>query len=120
MFDNQVSSRFKIASNGIGNGINPKMEMFDNPLPDPISTSSSMESTPEFIEFVMKLQNVYRSFHTRGKLADCVDLIEQNWWKEKAASRWARVGKGLSLKSKAQKLALQHWLDLVLAWGFCR
>ncbi|MBA0873831.1 hypothetical protein Goshw_007832, partial [Gossypium schwendimanii] len=72
------------------------------------------------------------------KLADCAVLVEQIWWKlldfaelkrssisffdigkhETAISRWSRartraakVGKGLSKNKKAQKLALQHWLE---------
>ncbi|GLT82556.1 hypothetical protein SLE2022_009200 [Rubroshorea leprosula] len=91
-------------------------------------------------EAAIKLQKVYKSFRTRRKLADCAVLIEQSWWKlldfaelkrssisffdiekhETAISRWSRartraakVGKGLSKNSKAQKLALQHWLEAV-------
>ncbi|GLT81613.1 hypothetical protein SLE2022_000540 [Rubroshorea leprosula] len=89
-------------------------------------------------EAAIKLQKVYKSFRTRRKLADCAVLIEQSWWKllefaelqrssisffdiekhETAISRWSRartraakVGKGLSKNGKAQKLALQHWLE---------
>ncbi|XP_050367422.1 IQ domain-containing protein IQM2 [Argentina anserina] len=88
----------------------------------------------------IKLQKVYKSFRTRRKLADCAVLVEQSWWKlldfaelkrssisffeiekhETAISRWSRartraakVGKGLSKNSKAQKLALQHWLEAI-------
>ncbi|KAJ9555485.1 hypothetical protein OSB04_010099 [Centaurea solstitialis] len=91
-------------------------------------------------EAATKLQKVYKSFRTRRKLADCAVLIEQSWWKlldfaelkrssisffdldkhETAISRWSRartraakVGKGLSKNSKAQKLALQHWLEAI-------
>ncbi|KAL7081671.1 hypothetical protein ACP275_14G053400 [Erythranthe tilingii] len=91
-------------------------------------------------EAALKLQKVYKSFRTRRKLADCAVLIEQSWWKlldfaelkhssisffdiekhETAISRWSRartraakVGKGLSKNSKAQKLALQHWLEAI-------
>ncbi|KAL1552928.1 IQ domain-containing protein iqm2 [Salvia divinorum] len=91
-------------------------------------------------EAAIKLQKVYKSFRTRRKLADCAVLIEQNWWKlldfaelkhssisffdlgrrETAISRWSRartraakVGKGLSKNGKAQKLALQHWLEAI-------
>ncbi|KAI3461888.1 hypothetical protein Pfo_018551 [Paulownia fortunei] len=91
-------------------------------------------------EAAIKLQKVYKSFRTRRKLADCAVLIEQSWWKlldfaelkhssisffdiekhETAVSRWSRartraakVGKGLSENSKAQKLALQHWLEAI-------
>ncbi|XP_044483466.1 IQ domain-containing protein IQM2-like [Mangifera indica] len=88
----------------------------------------------------IKLQKVYKSFRTRRKLADCAVLVEQSWWKlldfaelkrssisffdiekhETAISRWSRaksraakVGKGLSKNDKAQKLALQHWLEAI-------
>ncbi|CAA3026172.1 Hypothetical predicted protein [Olea europaea subsp. europaea] len=88
----------------------------------------------------VRLQKVYKSFRTRRKLADCAVLVEQSWWKlldfvelkhssisffdlekhETAMSRWSRartraakVGKGLSKNGKAQKLALQHWLEAI-------
>ncbi|KAI4345318.1 hypothetical protein L6164_012450 [Bauhinia variegata] len=91
-------------------------------------------------EAAIKLQKVYKSFRTRRKLADCAILVEQSWWKlldfaelkhssisffdiekhETAISRWSRartraakVGKGLSKDDKAQKLALQHWLEAI-------
>ncbi|KAK9072548.1 hypothetical protein SSX86_008982 [Deinandra increscens subsp. villosa] len=91
-------------------------------------------------EAATKLQKVYKSFRTRRKLADCAVLIEQSWWKlldfaelkrssisffdldkqETAISRWSRartraakLGKGLSKNGKAQKLALQHWLEAI-------
>ncbi|KAL4611961.1 hypothetical protein ACB092_08G163900 [Castanea dentata] len=91
-------------------------------------------------EAALKLQKVYKSFRTRRKLADCAVLVEQSWWKlldfaelkrssisffdiekhETAISRWSRartraakVGKGLSQNGRAQKLALQHWLEAI-------
>ncbi|CAM8886512.1 unnamed protein product [Rhodiola kirilowii] len=91
-------------------------------------------------EAAVKLQKVYKGFRTRRKLADCAVLVEHSWWKlldfvelkrssisffdvekhETAISRWSRartraakVGKGLSKNSKAQKLALQHWLEAI-------
>ncbi|XP_073154525.1 IQ domain-containing protein IQM2-like isoform X2 [Henckelia pumila] len=95
---------------------------------------------PKHDEAAIKLQKVYKSFRTRRKLADCAVLVEQSWWKlldfaqlkhssisffhihkhETAISRWSRartraakVGKGLSKNGKAQKLALQHWLEAI-------
>ncbi|CAO2203783.1 unnamed protein product [Urochloa humidicola] len=87
-----------------------------------------------------KLQKIYKGHRTRRSLADGAIIAEELWWKtydsvylniksisffdggkqETAASRWSRagkriakVGKGLSKDDKAQKLALQHWLEAI-------
>ncbi|KAE8821835.1 IQ domain-containing protein IQM1 [Hordeum vulgare] len=87
-----------------------------------------------------KVQKLFKGHRTRRNLADCAIVIEELWWKaydsaslniksisffdeakqETAASRWSRagkriakVGKGLSKDEKAQKLALQHWLEAI-------
>ncbi|KAK9060818.1 hypothetical protein SSX86_021524 [Deinandra increscens subsp. villosa] len=86
------------------------------------------------------VQKMYKSYRTRRNLADCAVVVEELWWKaldfaaldrssvsffnvekpETAVSRWtrartraAKVGKGLSKNEKAQKLALQHWLEAI-------
>ncbi|CAN6307881.1 unnamed protein product [Urochloa humidicola] len=96
--------------------------------------------SPEHQAAALRVQKVYKSFRTRRQLADCAVLVEQRWWKlldfallkrssvsffevekpESALSRWSRarmraakVGKGLSKDEKAQKLALQHWLEAI-------
>uniref|UniRef100_A0A7N0ZSW8 IQ domain-containing protein IQM2-like n=1 Tax=Kalanchoe fedtschenkoi TaxID=63787 RepID=A0A7N0ZSW8_KALFE len=107
---------------------------------DPTLKSSLMILGSSEHEAAVKLQKVYKSFRTRRKLADCAVLVEQSWWKlldfaelkrssisffdvekhESAISKWSRartraakVGKGLSKNNKAQKLALQHWLEAI-------
>ncbi|CAM0146700.1 unnamed protein product [Urochloa decumbens] len=115
----------------------PRYGSFEN-LP-PNSPVIGMVS-PEHQAAALRVQKVYKSFRTRRQLADCAVLVEQRWWKlldyallkhssvsffevekpESALSRWSRarmraakVGKGLSKDEKAQKLALQHWLEAI-------
>ncbi|KAL5683021.1 hypothetical protein ACJX0J_009406, partial [Zea mays] len=111
---------------------------FDRP-PDYDYPMVGMNS-PRHQSAAVRLQKVYKSFRTRRQLADCAVLVEQRWWKlldfallkrnsvsffdigkpETAVSKWSRarmraakVGKGLSKDEKAQKLALQHWLEAI-------
>ncbi|XP_040376012.1 IQ domain-containing protein IQM1 isoform X2 [Oryza brachyantha] len=94
----------------------------------------------ELDQAATKVQKLFKGHRTRRNLADCAIVIEELWWKaydsaylniksisffdeakqETAASRWSRagkriakVGKGLSKNEKAQKLALQHWLEAI-------
>ncbi|EXC34486.1 hypothetical protein L484_019083 [Morus notabilis] len=113
----------------------PKLES-----PAELIEPSISNAIPDRDMAALKLQKVYKSFRTRRKLADCAVLVEQSWWElldfvelkrssisffeiekhESAISRWSRartraakVGKGLSKNDKAQKLALQHWLEAI-------
>ncbi|TVU48264.1 hypothetical protein EJB05_07894 [Eragrostis curvula] len=115
----------------------PKYGPIENLSPD--SPVIGMVS-PRHQAAAIRIQKVYKSFRTRRQLADCAVLVEQRWWKlldfallkrssvsffevdkpESALSRWSRartraakVGKGLSKDEKAQKLALQHWLEAI-------
>lgn len=94
----------------------------------------------ELDDAATKVQKLFKGHRTRRNMADCAIVVEELWWKaydaaslniksisffdeakqETAASRWSRagkriakVGKGLSKDEKAQKLALQHWLEAV-------
>ncbi|KAM1200132.1 hypothetical protein ACFX2I_016481 [Malus domestica] len=77
-----------------------------------------------------KIQKVYRGHRIRRNLSDSIDLLEGLWCKdlgfaapersteslniekqETAVSRWSRIGKGSGKDDRAQKLALQHWLE---------
>ncbi|KAF8041112.1 hypothetical protein BT93_B3129 [Corymbia citriodora subsp. variegata] len=123
--------------------VSPKSDGENNQIPRSVGMAqewSVLDPNNPQHEAALKLQKVYKSFRTRRKLADCAVLVKQRWWKlldfaelkrssisffddgkhETAISRWSRartraakVGKGLSKNDKAQKLALQHWLEAI-------
>ncbi|KAF8097039.1 hypothetical protein N665_0296s0022 [Sinapis alba] len=121
------------------NGRNCESLQIKKPTPEPFVFISPRPVT-ELDAAATTLQKVYKSYRTRRNLADCAVLVEELWWKtldaaalnlssvsffkeekhEPAASKWtrartraAKVGKGLSKDEKAQKLALQHWLEAI-------
>lgn len=135
----QVKTKVSITSPRAGTGAAPvpmPRELVRTRFADAVEAPE----IPNHEAAAVTLQKVYKSFRTRRRLADCAVLVEQSWWKlldfallkrssvsffdiekqESAVSKWARartraakVGKGLSKDEKAQKLALQHWLEAI-------
>ncbi|VAH61174.1 unnamed protein product [Triticum turgidum subsp. durum] len=119
----------------------PGSKQQQSPRPSP-SKAHFVSPRPqaELDDAATKVQKLFKGHRTRRNLADCAIVVEELWWKaydsaslniksisffdeakqETAASRWSRagkriakVGKGLSKDEKAQKLALQHWLEAI-------
>ncbi|XP_006658002.1 IQ domain-containing protein IQM2-like [Oryza brachyantha] len=135
----QVETKISITSPRAAPAPMPR-ELLRTRFADAASPAAAAPESPKHEAAAVTLQKVYKSFRTRRRLADCAVLVEQSWWKlldfallkrssvsffdiekqESAVSKWARartraakVGKGLSKDDKAQKLALQHWLEAI-------
>ncbi|KAG5252673.1 IQ domain-containing protein [Salix suchowensis] len=89
---------------------------------------------------VVRVQQLYRGYRTRRRLADSAVIAQELWWQaiyhadlnentvsffknpksESAASRWKRVGshaskvgKGLSKNAESEKLYFEHWIEAI-------
>ncbi|KAJ6749619.1 hypothetical protein OIU85_000270 [Salix viminalis] len=89
---------------------------------------------------VVRVQQLYRGYRTRRRLADSAVIAQELWWQaiyhadlnentvsffknpksESAASRWKRVGshaskvgKGLSKHAESEKLYFEHWIEAI-------
>ncbi|KAF7074505.1 hypothetical protein CFC21_079362 [Triticum aestivum] len=136
----QLETEISIRTAGDIAGAEAEAEAPPPLVPREVARLRAGAESPRHDAAALRLQKVYKSFRTRRQLADCAVLVEQSWWKlldfallnrssvsffdiekqETAVSKWSRarsraakVGKGLSKDDKAQKLALQHWLEAI-------
>ena len=80
---------------------------------------ASVNNVFQVADFFFKCLNRWKTLDSAALKLSSVSFFEEEKH-ETAVSKWARartraakVGKGLSKDEKAQKLALQHWLEAV-------